>query len=134
MIRTLFLLLVLTGCSTPTPIAETVAPGVSAGWRAIDGDTIIDAAGRSIRVIGVDTPEMPGHAQCAAEAMAAVAARAFTASALAGAQRIELQEKGTDRYRRTLAIVLIDGRDLAEMLIAAGHGRLYRGEKRRSWC
>jgi micrococcal nuclease len=109
-------------------------PQPTAKWTVIDGDTIRTPAGRAIRVVGVDTPEMPGHAQCAREAVAAVAARDFTASALAAARHIDIQEKGLDRYRRTLAIVLIDGRDLAELLIQAGHGRRYHGERRRSWC
>jgi endonuclease YncB( thermonuclease family) len=126
MIRLFLLLMVLTACSGPA--------GGGAGWRAIDGDTIRDAAGRVIRVIGVDSPEMPGHAQCAEEAAAGLAARDFTAAALAGAKRIELRERGLDRYRRQLAIVLIDGKDLAALLIQAGHGRAYHGERRRPWC
>ncbi len=146
MITLIVLLLVLVGCSEPPPTAgpaqvtqaraqqgDREAAG-GAGWRAVDGDTIRDPAGRVIRVVGVDSPEMPGHAQCPAEAAAALAARGFTAAALAGAQRIDLRERGTDRYRRALAVVLIDGRDLAELLIQAGLGRPYHGEKRRSWC
>ncbi len=43
-------------------------------------------------------------------------------------------ERVRDRYRRTLARVLVDGRDLAPEIIGAGLGRPYNGERRRPWC
>lgn len=104
------------------------------GWTPIDGDTILSPDGRKIRVIGVDTPEMPPHDRCPGEAAAALRAKVFVADALRRADRVDLQERGLDKYRRTLAVVLVDGRDLAALVIAAGHGREYHGERRKGWC
>lgn len=101
-------------------------------WTAIDGDSIRSPAGETIRVMGVDTPEL-GGARCGAEYNAAVAARAFTQTELdRGPVRFEPTRK--DRYGRTLARVYVGEQDLAAMLIRAGHGREYHGERRQPWC
>ncbi len=103
-----------------------------AEWRAIDGDTIVDTSTwEKVRIMGVDTPEI--HARCQAEYEAAWRAQRFTAAQLA-AGPVVLERHRLDRYGRTLAVVRIGGRDLAELLIAAGLGRPYHGERRRGWC
>ena len=48
--------------------------------------------------------------------------------------RLELRRGGIDRYGRLLADLRIDGRAVAGMMIAAGHGRAYGGGQRRGWC
>lgn len=105
-----------------------------------DGDTIgitlplpvpLDAA--AVRVRGVDAPEMRG--ECQAERDLAARARSLTVSAIIGAERIEFCEPEWDRYGgRVVATVRIDGRDLAELLIAAGVARIYDGGRREPWC
>jgi endonuclease YncB( thermonuclease family) len=100
-------------------------------WHAVDGDTITTPAGERVRVMGVDTPEL--HARCASEYQAAVAAKTFTQAKL-DLGPVRLDRSRRDRYGRTLARVYIDGVDLAGLLIGAGHGREYHGERRRPWC
>ena len=39
-----------------------------------------------------------------------------------------------DRYGRTLAVVLADGRDVAEVLIGEGLAREYHDGRRDGWC
>jgi endonuclease YncB( thermonuclease family) len=39
-----------------------------------------------------------------------------------------------DKYRRTLAHVEVDGRDVGEILIGEGLARPYKGGKRQGWC
>lgn len=103
-----------------------------ARWVAADGDTIIESATlEKVRVMGVDTAEM--KARCQAELDLARAAKAFTAQALERGP-VTLERGRLDKYGRTLALVRIDGRDLAEMLIGAGLGRRYSGGKREGWC
>ena len=80
----------------------------------------------------VDAPETV-QAKCETERRAGEDAKRFTVMALArGPVRIE--RSGRDRYGRTLAHVWIGNLDLARMLISAGHGREYHGERRRPWC
>lgn len=107
----------------------------------IDGDTIavtaqawpgIEAVA-NVRLIGIDTPEL--HGRCAAETHAAHAARDAVRALLPLGSAIVLTDLGTDKYGRILARVrLKDGRELAEALIAKGHGRPYFGGKRQGWC
>jgi endonuclease YncB( thermonuclease family) len=118
----LILSLVAMVLATPVAGAECV--------RAIDGDTIL-VSGEKIRVMGVDTPEL--HARCPAELEAAIAAHIFTQAALDRGP-VLLQRTRRDKYGRTLAVVWIADRDLAALLIEAGHGRPYYGERRRPWC
>jgi micrococcal nuclease len=110
--------------------SASAAPG---DCRAIDGDTY-ECSGARIRLEHIDAPEL--HARCAAELDAARAARAFAQAALDGAReiRIEIGRRAKDRYGRTLARVVIDGRDLGELLIEAGLARSYHGERRAGWC
>lgn len=112
--------------------------------RVIDGDTVEISVDflpdplppkLSIRVLGIDTPEKAPRAQCEAEAKKAAEASAFTKSAVALAQTIEVEIKSWDKYGgRVLGHVLLDGHSLSEMLIGAGLARPYKGEAKTSWC
>ena len=110
--------------------------------RVYDGDTFFvdipalhpligDEVG--IRVRGVDTPEI--RARCDGERELAHAARRLAEETLAGAGSIALVTVERGRYFRIVATVLVDGVDLAEILIAAEVGVPYDGEgPRHSWC
>ncbi len=99
----------------------------------IDGDTIRLDSGESIRLVGIDTPEIR-NAECASERAAGLAAKDRLRQLVDGAAVIRLERRWRDKYGRTLAILTIDGRDAARLLVAEGHGRVYRGRKRSSWC
>lgn len=86
----------------------------------------------SIRVAGIDAPELRGR--CEAEARAARAAKQFTVEQLRAAKRIELTQLERGKYFRIIAEVNIDGKNLGKMLIERGLARAYQGGKRRSWC
>ena len=103
-----------------------------------DGDTFkIDLEGLapifgeklSIRVKGIDTPEMRGTSE---EVKAlAVQARALTEDTLKGAQRIELRNPERGKYFRIVAEVWVDGKTLAAMLKDKGLAKDYDGEGER---
>ena len=103
-----------------------------------DGDTFkIDLEGLapifgeklSIRVKGIDTPEMRGTSE---EVKAlAVQARALTEDTLKGAQRIELRNPERGKYFRIVAEVWVDGKTLASMLKDKGLAKDYDGEGER---
>jgi micrococcal nuclease len=111
------------------------AASEAADMRVIDGDTIEDrAANITYRLVNIDTPETGSRARCAAERALGDQATVEARTLVTQAQRLEMRPTGRlDRYGRTIAFVLIDGRDLGETLIAEGLARPWRG-RREPWC
>lgn len=118
----------------PGPVAAQVV-------RVVDGDTILVKAHiwlgqeveTSVRLIGIDTPELKGR--CEAERQKAEAARNFLATRLDG-QSVQLFDVLTDKYGGRVLARVQDGQggDIAEALIKAGFARRYDGGRRESWC
>ena len=80
----------------------------------------------SIRLFGVDTPEMRGTTD---EVKAlAMQAQQVTDKALKGASKIELRNPQRGKYFRIVSEVWIDGESLADMLKAKGLAKDYDGE------
>lgn len=95
--------------------------------KVADGDTISVRIGRrvqSIRILGIDTPEVYGKRECGG----AEASAAMKRLAPIGA-RVTLISDPTqankDRYRRLLRYVERGGRDLGKKQILLGHARTY---------
>ena len=89
----------------------------------------------ALRVLGVDTPEKGGRAQCPQEDALAQKASAFTKESVAKAKSIQFEIKDHDKFGgRVLGDVFLDGQRLSEMLIKNGYARAYFGEKKQSWC
>jgi len=86
----------------------------------------------SVRVMGVDAPEIRG--KCESEKKAARLAKQFTVEFLRSGSYIELRNIKRGKYFRILAEVYVDGINLADALILAKHGRAYDGGKRSGWC
>jgi endonuclease YncB( thermonuclease family) len=88
----------------------------------------------SIRVNGVDAPEIKSHDEC--EKHAARIARNLVENLLKRAQRIDLLNIGRDKYFRVLADIIIDGRDLKEVLFKNGLVYEYHGgtKQKMNWC
>jgi micrococcal nuclease len=99
--------------------------------RVIDGDTIA-VRGTTIRIMGLDAPEL--HGACRAEIALAQRARARLQALLSGPYSIE--RHGRDRYGRALARVRdAQGRDVAAVLVSEGLARAYDGRgPRGGWC
>ena len=80
----------------------------------------------SIRLFGVDTPEMRGTTD---EVKAlAKQAQQLTEKALKGASKIELRNPQRGKYFRIVSEVWIDGESLADILKAKGLAKDYDGE------
>ena len=94
----------------------------------VDGDTFwLDR--EKFRIAGIDAPETDGA--CRQERRRAAAASARLAGLL-DPERMKVIRRGTDRYGRTLADVLVDGRDVGRLLIREGHARPWPPKAR--WC
>jgi len=102
----------------------------AADIRVTDGDTIRIGSER-IRIVGLDAPEMNG--KCREERRLAQRAKEALQIELASGQ-VEIVRQGKDRYKRTLARVYVDDRDVSSSLIAKGLARPYLGGKRGGWC
>lgn len=126
-----------------TQLASTEAPrglrgrgsDAAARMRVIDGDTLEDMREDvTYRVVNIDTPETGSRARCDAERNLGNRATEMVRALVSSAQQMEMRNTGRiDRYGRTIAYVLIDGRDLGETLIAEGVARPWRG-RREPWC
>ena len=82
--------------------------------KVVDGDTIYLANGRKVRLVGVNTPEK-GVTGCQASK------RFVEKLCLNKEVGINVDDrKYRDKYGRTLAVVLVDGRNLNEMLLKEG--------------
>ena len=100
----------------------------------LDGDTII-VDGEHIRLANIDTPEI-GRAKCDDELRRGLMAKTRLRQIIGeGTLEIARGDKGrmTDRYGRSLGRVLIDGRDVGEVLISEGLARRWDG-RRHPWC
>jgi endonuclease YncB( thermonuclease family) len=114
-------------------IASPLSPQGPGGYRVIDGDTIEAPFGVKYRLLGFDTPEI-FHSKCDAELELGMVAKERLEELLASGEVRVIESGRTDKYRRTLAHVEVDGRDVGEILIGEGLARPYKGERRKSWC
>lgn len=121
----------------PSPPALNLAAAIAQrqNFRVIDGDTLHETtADVRYRIANIDTPEAGPRAHCPAERDAARRATQTVRTLLRAAQQVETRPVGrTDRYGRTVAFVLVDGRDLGQLLITQGLARPWRG-RREPWC
>ena len=141
-----FIALALLAVATPA-IAQKTPTGVTYDAtivRVSDGDTVVVEAKWipapikpqiAVRIVGVDTPEKGGRAQCPAEDAKGQAASAFTKNLVAKATKIQYTLYDWDKFGgRVLGDMVLDGKSLREQLIANGFARAYFGEAKQSWC
>ena len=94
-----------------------------------DGDTITvlnqNNESVKIRLAGIDCPEgSQVHGNQATQ---------FTVSKVSG-KRVRIVPETTDRYGRTVALVLINGENLNEQIVASGNGWVYRKYCTADYC
>jgi micrococcal nuclease len=82
----------------------------------------------SIRVNGIDTPEIRG--KCEKEKYDAQQAKEMVADILKDAKVVTLKNMQRGKYFRIAADVMIDGEDLGELLVEAGMAIRYDGGKK----
>jgi len=110
--------------------------------RNYDGDTItfnlpglhsIIGEKISIRVNGIDTPEIRG--KCEKEKYNAQQAKEMVTDILKDAERINLKNMERGKYFRIVADVYADGENIADILIESGMAVRYDGgTKTKDWC
>lgn len=86
----------------------------------------------SIRINGIDTPELRG--KCDKEKQLARKAKKFTVERLRATKNIVLKNIKRGKYFRLIADVYVDGVSLGEQLIKHGHAIKYSGKAKPNWC
>ncbi len=88
--------------------------------RVIDGDTI-EIRGERIRLFAIDTPEIgqPWWDEDGARHDAGRLAKEALADLVDG-RRLSVRVLREDQYRRSIAIVKVDGRDIGRILVSRG--------------
>ena len=86
----------------------------------------------SIRVNGIDTPEIRG--KCEKEKYDAQQAKEMVADILKDAKVVTLKNMQRGKYFRIAADVMIDGEDLGELLVEAGMAIRYDGARKPINC
>lgn len=89
---------------------------VAAQTIVTDGDTI-KLNGTIYRIWGIDAPET--HQLCA-DGWVAGSEATKTMRALVQGHTVTCEARGTDRYRRTIALCRADGRDLGANMVQLG--------------
>lgn len=110
-------------CSRPRPPVGTRFESQSVRVRrVVDGDTLLLADHRRVRLIGANAPETV-KPDWPVEPWGPEASQFTKDFCASGAVRLEFDEERTDRYGRTLAYVWVGDRMLNEELIRAGLAR-----------
>ncbi len=97
----------------------------------IEGYPPIVGEDMSVRIAGIDTPEIRGTTGYTKEA--AEKARLFTRHRLRRAKIIKLKNIRRGKYFRILADVYVDGENLGKELIRVGLAKRYDGGPRPTW-
>lgn len=118
---------ILLGPSLAMGLARGFWEGVRVEWdrhqgmpSIVDGDTF-ELRGERIRLFGIDAPELgqPWWDREGREFDAGQAAREALATLVEG-KRLAVKVLREDKYRRSLALVKVDGRDVARLMISQG--------------
>jgi endonuclease YncB( thermonuclease family) len=134
---------VLSMCSYPEALKDIKFDNVVVDkiTSVYDGDTFranikgypkIVGYRMSIRILGIDTPEL--KAKCKREKDLAINAKRLTASMLGDGKRIELRNIKRGKYFRILANVYVDGISIGDELIRNNLALEYDGGTKIDWC
>ena len=101
------------------PVGSASAQIIYGNPRAIDGDTL-DFGGARVRLFGIDAPERAqtcerasGEWECGKEAAALL-------DGLVAGQKVNCEQRDTDRYGRSVAVCTVGGMDLSEAMTRTG--------------
>lgn len=78
-----------------------------------------------MRLKGINTWEIKGR--CPEETVLAKQARDFLKAKLAKGTRVDIVELQRDKYFRLLGYLVVDGENMSEALLRAGHAHPYHG-------
>ena len=102
-----------------------------------DGDTCyvtLDGQNEKIRLLELDTPEI-SKPKCDAELELGIKSRDFVNDLIKNAKTIEFKtDYELDYFGRILSYLIIDGKDVSELLVKNGLGVVYKKGHKMDWC
>lgn len=112
--------------------------------RVYDGDTMFTNLAQlpaplnavSIRLYGIDTPELGWRADCEEEAALAIKAKQFVVDLIGDNKMVSVTNYKWDKFGgRIDGIVFVDGKDIGQELIKVDLARPYMGRGQKpTWC
>ena len=113
--------------TVPDALAALPASEIARVTEIVDGDTVVLADGRQVRLVGIQAPKLPlGRAGFAAWPLSAEAKAALAALCLGREVRLAYGGRRGDRHGRVLAhLVDASGAWIQGALLAAGMARVY---------
>ena len=87
-----------------------------------DGDTCTAKDGEKIRLACIDTPELKGRNS---DPEKGIEARDFLNKLVAN-KEISIKRITKDRYGRTVAEIYKDGKNIQELIVNKGYGKIYK--------
>lgn len=112
-------LLILIGLSLTAAALRERAEGLAGLARIIDGDTL-ELAGRRLRLVGMDAPELDQICEAAGRAYRCGEVARDAMIGLAGRGAIACEVAGRDRYGRGLARCRAAGEDVGQAMVERG--------------
>ncbi len=91
----------------------------------IDGDTI-DVAGERVRLFGIDAPELGQPCRIDGRTIDCGQWASRAVRDTFGGQLARCDDRGTDRYGRTIARCTVGGRDIGGEIVRAGFAEAFR--------
>lgn len=131
MISILLTMFVGTVYAVPARVGYIVDGDTFAGRVLLQDDIEISVR---VRLRNVDTPEL--HGQCIDEIIMANIARDRLSQLIPVGSVVELKNIKDDKYlgRIDANVIMPDGRDAGDVLVAEKLGRPYSGGRRTGWC
>ena len=132
-----FMVAILLGPSLAVGLVSGFWQGLRIEWRqfrgrprVIDGDTL-EIRGERIRLFAIDAPEL-GQPWWDSEGREEDAGRSARDAliALVEGKRLAVNVLREDQYRRSIAVVKVDGRDIARSMVSQGWAFASPGSKR----
>jgi endonuclease YncB( thermonuclease family) len=120
---------------TAQPAAATVAKRelLAVKPEVVDGDSIM-IGGVEWRLVGFDTPEI-NSALCEGERRAGLFAKRRLEEIVRAGRHLETATDGAlDRYKRPLGDLIVDGRNVRDIMLEEGFARPYNGGRKKGWC
>lgn len=112
-------LLLLSVAALSVPIGDAKAQIIYGNASAVDGDTL-DIGGGRVRLFGIDAPERNQTCQRASGAWECGADATVLLANLIEGQRVQCEQRDTDRYGRPVAVCSAGGIDLSEAMARTG--------------